>query len=302
MNYKQMLIDSQKSGVSALLEFVLQYHNFDNVVAGFVEGQDFSYYRSRVTENVDANYEVLFYPCNGRSEVELVKKMIDSNLNLKSNVKTLYFCDNDYGIKKKIAGIYYTDYYSVENFYTTKDFIIKILNNIFNISKYNPDYDICIKLYEEKYNIYNKQAIKINAYCYCIRNKEKIENITERTEFNKIKFRDFSNNLEFNKFEMKDFNFYKLSNVISSSVSILEEEYINNIKQIDYTKFRGKWELEFVVWFLEELRIQIKKGANGLSKNSKLTFSFENNIMTSMKRFAETPEKLINYIRENVKI
>lgn len=80
MNYKQLLIDSQKSGVSAMLEFVLQYRDFDKVVACFVEGKDSSYYRSRVENNVDMNNEVLFYSCNGKSEVELVKRMIDYNL------------------------------------------------------------------------------------------------------------------------------------------------------------------------------------------------------------------------------
>lgn len=295
MNYKQLLIDSQKSGVSAMLEFVLQYHDFDKVVACFVEGKDSSYYRSRVENNVDMNNEVLFYSCNGKSEVELVKRMIDSNLHLKKDVKTLYFCDNDYGIDSKLDGIFYTDFYSVENYYSTELFVKNIIKNVFNINKHNPEYDICIDMYREKYKRFNEQIMKLNAYCYGLRVKEK-ELSSLRADFNYIKLRDILINDDFENFELKNIDYNIIKSMIVSENSITSQEYDECLKMIDETKLRGKWELQFVIWFLEGLRKQIKNGESGLSKNNRNIISFQNEIMTSMEKYAVTTESLIHYI------
>lgn len=299
MNYKQLLIDSQKSGVSAMLEFVLQYHDFDKVVACFVEGKDSSYYRSRVENNVDMNNEVLFYSCNGKSEVELVKRMIDSNLHLKKDVKTLYFCDNDYGIDSKLDGIFYTDFYSVENYYSTELFVKNIIKNVFNINKHNPEYDICIDMYREKYKRFNEQIMKLNAYCYGLRVKEK-ELSSLRADFNYIKLRDILINDDFENFELKNIDYNIIKSMIVSENSITSQEYDECLKMIDEIKLRGKWELQFVIWFLEGLRKQIKNGESGLSKNNRNIISFQNEIMTSMEKYAVTTESLIHYITRSV--
>lgn len=298
MNYKEFLIDSQKSGVSALLEFVLQYHNFDKVVASFVEGKDYSYYRSRVCENVDSENEVLFYPCNGKKEVELVKSMIDSNLNLKEEVKVLFFCDNDYGLDNKKNGIFYTDYYSVENYYSQEEFIKNIIKCVFNINKYNPEYYICLNLFKNKYEEYYKQIIKINAYCYGIRVYEK-NNHKDRMNLNSLKLSDFLENDGFEDFKMKKLNYNELKEIFSGQITISNDDYNEYLKIIDNSKLRGKWELQFVVWFLEKLRNEIKNGTSGLNKNNRKIISFQNEIMTSMEKYALTTDNLIKYINEN---
>lgn len=300
MDYKEVLIDSQKSGIVAYHKFMLQYHNFENVIANFVEGKDQAYYESRVSNYKKSNSDILFYPCNGRHEVELVKKLIDNNLHLDKKVKTLYFCDNDYGIKNQIQNIFYTDYYSVENYYTSKKFIINVITKIFNISKYDLDYNRCLALYDEKYKLYNEQMIKVNAYCYSIREKEKEKAVRERIDIRKLNFSNFvecKSNID--NFKMKNLNFNELKELFPNDLEIKEEEYNNNINKIDNTKLRGKWELEFVVWFLESLRIAIKNGDNGLQKNDSIKFSFQNEIMISMERFADTTDKLIDYIAKN---
>ena len=299
MNYKQLLIDSQRSGVSAMLEFVLQYHEFDKVVACFVEGKDGSYYRPRVESNIDSNMEVLLYPCNGKKEVELVKKMIDENLHPKNDVKELYFCDNDYGIDTKVDGVFYTDFYSVENYYSSETFIIKIIENIFNINRHNPEHSICINMYRERYNKFNEQIRKLNAYCYGLRVKEK-QLSCERTKFNHIKFRDILVNEDFENYSFKNLDYDNIKLMVNSEIGITNQDYIEYIKIIDDKKLRGKWELEFVEWFLEELRKQIKNGTCGLAKNDRKIISFQNEIMTSMEKYALTTQSLVEYIIQSV--
>lgn len=298
MDYREVLLDSQKSGISAFLKFILQYHNFENAIACFVEGQDYPYYESRVSNNKKNDEEVLFYPCNGRHEVELVKGLIEKNLHLKENLKILYFCDNDYGINRKINNIFYTDYYSIENYYTSRNFIINIITKIFNINKYDSDYDRCLTLYDEKYKIFNEQMIKVNAYCYSIREKEIMNE--RRTNFGIVKFgklvKDMSN---LSNFQMENLDFNKLERLFPNNLGITEEEYNENINKIDNTKLRGKWELEFIVWFLDKLKNAINNGDYGLQKNGRIRISFQNEIMISMEKYADTTNNLIDYIKEN---
>lgn len=298
MDYREILIDSQKSGISAFVKFVLQYHSFENVIANFVEGKDQAYYEFRVSDNKKSDSDVLFYPCNGRHEVELVKKLIDNNLHLDKKAKILYFCDNDYGINNQVQNIFYTDYYSIENYYTSRDFVINIITKVFNINKYDSDYNTCLTLYDEKYKEFNEQMIKVNAYCYTIREKEK--KIGGRTEIKRTKFDDFVDcRSSLDKFQMKNLDFEKLEGMFPNNLEITEEEYNNNINKIDNTKLRGKWELEFIVWFLDKLRIAINKGDYGLQNNAKIRVSFQNEIMISMVRHADTTNNLIDYIKKN---
>lgn len=299
MNYKQLLIDSQRSGVSAMLEFVLQYHEFDNVVACFVEGKDGSYYRARVENNIDPNTEVLLYPCNGKKEVELVKKMVDENLHPKENVKELYFCDNDYGIEAKVDGVFYTDFYSVENYYSFEPFVKKIIESVFNISIHNPEHMMCINMYRERYKKFNEQILKLNAYCYGLRLKEK-QISCERTKFDHIKFRSLLINENFENYSFKNLDYDDIKLIVNSEIEITNQEYNEYLEIIDEKKLRGKWELKFVEWFLEGLKKQIKNGGSGLSRSNRKIISFQNEIMTSMEKYALTTPSLVEYITHRV--
>lgn len=295
MNYKDLLIDSQRSAVSAYTKFILEFHDFDKVVACFVEGQDYSYYRPRVENNADSDSEVLFYPCNGKKEVELVKQMIEKNLIEKNNVKELYFCDSDYGINPKVDGIFYTDFYSVENYYTSELFIHNVIEKVFNINKHDPEYSLCIDMYKERYEKYYEQTKKLNAYCYGLRLKER-ELSHPRTDLNCISFNIFFTNSDFENYSFKNLDFDYIKSLVNSDIEITEQDYKDYIEIIDERMLRGKWELKFVEWFLDGLRIQKKNGTCGLSKNNRGIISFQNEIMTSMEKYALTTINLDNYI------
>ena len=119
-----------------------------------------------------------------------------------------------------------------------------------------------------------------------------------RKDLSKITFRKFIDNNDFDDFQMKDVDYAFLIKVFGET-SISKESYESAISSIDISKLRGKWELEFMVWFLEGLKKQIKKGNYNLAKKNNRFISFENEIMTSMERYAFTSKKLINYIKSN---
>lgn len=296
MSYKKILIDAQKSGESAIMKFLLQYHEFEKVVACFVEGKDADYYQSRVKDIILDSDNILFYPCNGKMEVEKAKKMIDDNFINSKNNTFMFFCDKDYDLYEKKDDIFYTDYYSVENYYSNQHFVEEIIKNVFHINKYDSDFRICVNLYKERENAFHKEMRKVNAYCYCIRKIEKESNII-RSNINKIKINKFVINNKFEQFEMKKINYTILQEIFETDFEILEEDYNNSIQLIDDTKLRGKWELEFIVWFLEGLKRQIKNGSYNLSKRDRKYISFDNEIMTSMEKYAYTSVSLNYYIK-----
>ena len=298
MNYKDVLIDAQGSAVAAYTTFLYQYYQFDDVAACFVEGQDYQFYNNRVEDVVSQQYEVLFYPCNGRNEVEKVKTMFSKNCKFKKNVKFLYFADKDYDLKERKEGIYYTDYYSIENFYCQREFIIRVLKDVFNINKYNPDYDICMGLFDEKYSIYYNEILKINSFAYAIRLKEITQNL-KGMDFNKIKFENMLINKDFDNFEMKQFDYLTLREFFNPEVDISEEEYNYAFSKISLYNLRGKWELKFFIWFLNNLKVCINNGKYNLSKNERIKMSFDH-LMSITALQAITTENLINYIQLSI--
>lgn len=298
MNYKDVLIDAQSSAVAAYTTFLYQYYQFDNVVACFVEGQDYQYYNNKVEENISHQYEVLFYPCNGRNEVEKVKNMFSKNCKFKKNVKFLYFADKDYDLNERMAGIYYTDYYSIENFYCQREFIIRVLKDVFNINKYNLDYEICMSLFDEKYNIFYNEIVKINGFAYAIRLKEITQNL-KKMNFNKIKFENMLIKKDFDNFEMKQFDYLTLKDFFNPEVDISEDEYNNALSKISLYNLRGKWELKFFIWFLNNLKVCINNGKYNLSKNERIKVSFDH-LMSITSLQAITTDNLRNYIKLSI--
>lgn len=139
---------------------------------------------------------------------------------------------------------------------------------------------------------------KINAYCYGIRINEK-NNFLTRTDLNILKLRDFLENENFAHFQVKEFNYENIKSILQSKIVISNEEYAKYLKEIDQTKLRGKWELQFIIWFLEGIRKEIKNGGSGLVKNNRNIISFQNEIMTSMEKYATTSNSLIEYITSN---
>lgn len=297
MNYKDVLIDAQKSTVAAYTTFLYTYINYDNFIACFVEGQDYEYYRYRVESMVPEFYEVSFYPCNGRIGVEKVKDIISSNCRFKKNIKIMYFADRDYDLKEKINGIYYTDYYSVENFYCQRSLISKILKYAFNIDCFNPDYEICMKLFDDKYSIYQKEILKINGFARAIRIKE-IFKKREPMKFENIKYENMVKNLAFDNFEMKNFNYIELQKLFKTDIEITEHEYADSVSKITSKDLRGKWELKFFIWFLENLKRCIKNGNYDLAVNNRIKLSFDHLMLNSFMHAVTTNsfKKYVNYI------
>lgn len=298
MDYLKYLIDAQKSGVAALMSFMMDYHHLENVIACFVEGKDSCYYRSRINNVVNFSKDVLFYPCNGRKEVTFVRNSLHSNLYPNENVKVLFFCDRDYDLDLKYDDIFYTDYYSIENYYSTRKFVENVLINVFNFSKYNPNFHLALKFFDEKYKLFYNEIVKVNAFAYSARINEKKYNLP-RVDLSVISFSKINKNKTLENFEMNNLTYQDLVSIFSVDY-VTEEEYSNNLSNIDETKIRGKWVLSFIIWYFESIKNELKSGTNGFIQSNTKIISFTDNIMLSMDQYAQTTSDLINYIRSNI--
>lgn len=295
MEYKEFLSDSRGNGVAAYTKFICEYSKFENVAACFVEGKDGCYYGSKIKSELNEKYEDLFFPCNGKKEVERVQKMINENLNLKEGVKVLFFMDNDYGLDPKIENVYYTDYYSVENFYCQKYTFDSVLKRYFSINKYSSDYDICLSFYKKIYECYNKEIKKINAYALALRKKEKACHL-RRFDLNNVKVKNLYNNLNFDTFNIEELNYEKIKNMFLEAEDLTESEYLESLEQIDEKKLRGKWELQFYSWFFNKLKNYVREGKFGLESNHRVKTCFEN-LMDVATEDAIVTDNFKEYIR-----
>lgn len=301
MDYKEFLIDSQGSGMGAFLKFVLEYHKYSNVLANFVEGQDYSYYIGRIENKSGYKIDdILCFPCNGRTEVEKVRFMLSNpTLRISSDIKLLFYADRDYDIKEKNEDIFYTDYYSVENFYCSETVLNRILNKVFNINKFMSDYNICIDLYKEKLKIYRDTIKRVNAFCYCVRKKE-YENSLDRCEFGSIRFKRFVEDDNFDNFKMKSLSIEDLNKIFKPEIKIIESELDDALCLIDETKYRGKWELGFLCWFLNELKGCINEGTHNLEKNKRIRLDFNSQPLIILSEYADDSKTLNEYIEQRI--
>lgn len=292
MNYKEVLVNCQGSAVSAILKFMLSNKLDDKVAACFVEGKDDAYYRIKIKACVPDGYEPRFFPCHGRHGVENAFNIATSELKLIGNAKMLFFADKDYDLYKKLDGILYTDYYSIENYYSQFNVVSEIIKQYFNLSSFDDDYKICMDLYEDKYAVFYEGIIKVNAYAYALRKLER-DNKKSRTNFDDIKISKFVDVMEFDNYKMKDLSFCELKKIFKDNL-VENEDFERAFNAIDVYKLRGKWELGFVVWFLKELKRLFGEGSYNLTKN-KITCSFDN-IMIDCSNYAECSPFLASYV------
>ena len=154
-----------------------------------------------------------------------------------------------------------------------------------------------MNLFNEKYKIYYEEIIKVNGFAYAIRAKEKSRHL-KRTNLSKIKFENMIENKNFDSFKMKSFDYISLKKKIDLEFEITENEFKESILKIDKSNLRGKWELQFYIWFLNGLKKCINNGAYNLMKNEKIKISFDNlmSITATQAIFTKELKEYINRV------
>ena len=281
-----------------------------NLLYCFFEGlEDKRYYSPRI-ENI-TNKESKVFSCNGKDKViellEFISKKIEYQ---KANL--LYFVDKDYSRDRTIDNLYVTPCYSIENFYSDKYTIKKILINEFNLDENDTDFILSLELYEKLQKEFHTKLLIFNAWLSCQNDLREAKSKSTRLKIDgvlKSHFRNFNNVIK------------RGLNSIDDKLTILEnqqniESLYPNAEKIDSKKleekialfktlpykciFRGKFEISFLISFLNNLQDEINQKESSLfEKKCNCGFLFDiNNAISNLSNYAYTPECLVKYLTQ----
>lgn len=302
------------SGLVAYTEFVLDFNKKKDNIYCFFEGkEDRSYYSFR-TKMIYHNLQYFDYVCNGKESLIKLHQLIN-NHKIYSNSNIGYFVDSDFDGKILPKTVYTTPFYSIENFYVVDQAFENILINEFNISRNCDCFKKAKELFSALKDKFHDNIIFLNSWLACqadYRNKNslstrlKIDNtlksVLGNEDFNKLVKPDLTNL----KFPSKLLNQNNIEEIFDDAPKIdkaIFETKLEEFKKLNGDEcFRGKFELKFLVSFLNRFKDEIGKRNNSIfPKRYTTTLRFE--YVTSVSQLtnnAFTPECLMNYIK-NIK-
>lgn len=311
MSIIQEAKEELNSGLVAYTEFVLDFKKkADNIYCFFEGKEDRSYYSFR-TNLIYHNENYFDYICNGKDNVLKLYKLINNHLIYsKSNVG--YFVDYDFDGVTLPKEVYTTPYYSIENFYVVDKAFENILINEFNISRKCP----CFREAKTKFTVarkkFHQKIIFLNAWLACqndyrrkkgIKTRLNIEDSLKKVitadDFNKI----VSSDLITINFPQQLITQQNIESIFCDSPKI--EKTIFERKLLEFKKvkgeevFRGKFELKFLVSFLNRFKDEIGKRKNSAFQkrySTPLRFEYVTSI-SQLTNNAVTPQCLIEYIK-----
>jgi hypothetical protein len=303
-----------ESNLVAYAEFVLDYNKNSNSVYCFYEGkEDRSYYSFRIKLHNPKN-NLYSYTCNGKGNLINLYKLINSH-KVYANSLTLYFIDKDFEDNNLESKIYTTSFYSIENFYVIDEAFKNILINEFSIPKSCNSYKEAIELFIHCKEVFHSNIIFLNAWLSCQSDYRKLHNINTRLNIDDTLKKYFNIDI-FEKIvnaDLKTISFPEelktkenIESIFSESPKISDEKFIEKLeffKTVNQSEtFRGKFELKFLISFLNKLQDEIGKRKNSIfSKRYSCSLRFE--YATSISQLtnnAVTCEKLIQYLDDNI--
>lgn len=303
-----------ESNLVAYAEFVLDYNKNVNSVYCFYEGkEDRSYYSFRIKLH-NPKKDLYSYNCNGKGNVINLHRLINSH-KVYANSLTLYFIDKDFEDNNLESKIHITPFYSIENFYIIDEAFKNILINEFSIPKSCNSYKEAIELFIRCKDVFHSNIIFLNAWLCCQSDYRKLHNINTRLNIDDTLKRYFNIDI-FEKIvnaDLKTISFpeelknkVNIESIFSESPKITDEKFTEKLelfKTVNQSEtFRGKFELKFLISFLNKLQDEIGKRKNSIfSKRHSCSLRFE--YATSISQLtnnAVTCEKLIQYLDDNI--
>ncbi|AFZ33595.1 hypothetical protein Glo7428_5217 (plasmid) [Gloeocapsa sp. PCC 7428] len=290
---------------SAYQEFLLHYKPKVKTIHAFFEGNDdLSFYNGFIEQIIlsqidQTSYTYYQYFCGNKDKVYKVYQKVAPRLCLKS--RAFFFVDKDFSDFLSEAypcsdNIYVTDYYSIENFLVTKRILQRVWQEIYHIN--NTQMYLLLENADLSYEIVETKFVRELSKFYCwmtsiiawiiyIRKKGQKLNLNN-VDLGKIFYID--DHLEIFKKVPKPYHsklqyLEKVTGVSTSKgawLEILSEA--RKLRKIfglnPKTYVRGKYELWFLVQFLDKLEKCLRDLIKGYGKpfNVRTRVSQENAI------------------------
>ena len=280
--------------------FLKVYTRFSQHPICFVEGEDIKYYGVRV-ENILRSNDVNFIVSGGKKSVINFKSKI-ANMKELEGIIALYFVDRDFDLPLNDLEIYETPCYSVENFYTSREVLIRILISEFGLMRTDDEFEKCLGIFDERQKEFHELSLLLNAWIACQRSIErtKIGSGTNKLNLGNLKLTDFFN-IRLDGITAK-YDIDELAKVFPHSYEIehldLELKKRELRDALPQKSYRGKFEIEFFRLFIDQLAKLARQGGNEIFPeivNVKTSIT-KVNIISDLSRFADTPLCLEEYV------
>ena len=281
------------------------YDKQESCLICFFEGYDTAYYHSRIDNRVVGEKE--YINCGGKQNVLSLFNSI-TNHELYKFAKTAFFIDRDFDppiCEELRTKVYETPVYSIENFYVTVDAFKRILGNAFRINKNSETeteveiYKKCVEVYQHSLNLFHDKAALLNFFLMIIREKESLNSI--KHSFNLLKFKNLFQ-VQLNDVTCK-YDLRKLNAIFVEAADIQETDIAEkrvSISDAPENIFRGKFEIEFLKFFLKKLKDDLCLiEPVHFSCRNKVSFNISEStdqILNDLSQYADTPECLIEYL------
>jgi hypothetical protein len=299
MTAEQLRKAREESATVAFLTFAKHIKSDKSGLFCFFEGKDSPYYISRVKSIFNGNY----YPinCSGKSKVLKVYELIDYHREY-DNYKKAFFIDRDFDLPVLNSKIYETPCYSVENLYTSSSIFSEILKSEFGLHEIDEDFEKCVDAYKTLQKDFHAHATLFNAWYACLiyirntTNQQTGVNLEDSIpkDFISISLGEISGNYDLSTIQAKYPKALEVDNKTLES-KILEMELQDKGKC-----FRGKFELDFMLKILNALITDSNTTKSFISKPIKYSIT-NSQAVSQFSQYAETPEQLIEYIKQIVK-
>lgn len=245
-------LDSVKKPEVIYSSFLMKYKS--NVSYCFIEGNDWGYYYQVYSCHGITN--IVPIVCYGKSNVIRLRDLINAKNPMPN---TFYLIDKDYDEYKIESDLYMTPFYSVENFYASDKFISHLVRTecryVGGEVLSGEDVDKITRIFLDRLNTFLEISIELNAWSFYTKNNFKFSLTQVKVEdVIKIRLEEVSLSLKLAELFEKYIPDEDVS-VHAEEIKKIEERFSKN----KFVHCRGKYLLQFVIAFLNELKKDFNK-------------------------------------------
>ncbi|WP_159478608.1 DUF4435 domain-containing protein [Chryseobacterium sp. 18068] len=290
MQPKDLLKKTHSSQV-VFHKFVLLHRKHKTDLFCFFEGADSQYYFPRINNHNENNHPII---CGNKKSV---LESYDFIKNKYPSFKTIFFTDLDFDdiIVKK--DLYTTSGYSIENYYCSENVFSRILKNEFFLKITDDEYLTLMDIFNKRQKEHTKATSLFNLWYYSAKKKANAGATTVNANLG-------------DKF-VKEFICYSFDSITSNytledikekfpdAIAVSEEDLKSNLEDFNrkepLMRFRGKYQIEFIVKFLKYIIDDANKEKRILKKKTKFRIDAAI-VLSQISQYAETPKCLKDFL------
>ena len=286
---------SRGKAVAVFVEFTRLYKEHESALYCFFEGEDSKYYGIRI-KTIARSEKNIYLSCSGKEGVLGIYKMISSR-NYYTSTRTAYFVDRDFDQSINdigISEIYETPCYSIENLYTSVQCLSEILKSEFKLTEVDENHGRCISLYLKLQKEFHDAIELLNAWVACHRDKSSNLNISGLSVFRFVRI-DLSQAIA--TYTIDDLH------LMFPDIPVISEQELDAKKSFlsisaRQQSFRGKFEIEFLLTFLQKLMCEANQGNYPyFTRKVKVVLSLaKRTVLSDLSQYADTPNCLCEYL------